>query len=100
MHPVRIRPALLALLLVLAAAPAAAAASVSPPTFSAHGSVEQVYATGVLGSTPLTLVDRLGHVVARKRADAQGGVLFRNVAPGRGYRLRQGAEQSAPLRVL
>ncbi|HLJ99575.1 MAG TPA: CocE/NonD family hydrolase [Streptosporangiaceae bacterium] len=38
--------------------------------------------------------------MATKRADSLGGVLFRNVPPGRGYRLRQRAERSGPLTVL
>src|SRR5579859_4324616 len=82
------------------AAAAAAAARFAPASYDAHGSVEQVYATGITSSSPLALLDRKGHVVARKQADAQGGVLFRNVKPGHGYRLRQGAEQSAALTVL
>ncbi len=93
----------LALALAAIAAPAAVAKP-APASFLAHGSVEQVYATGVQGSSPVVLVNRHGKVLASKRADAQGGVLFRNVVPGPGYRLRQHTggttEQSGPLTVL
>jgi uncharacterized protein len=88
--------------LILMAA-STAQAKPAPATFLAHGSVEQVYATGVQGSAPVQLV-RHGNVLASKSADAQGGVLFRNVVPGRGYHLRQPVngtvEQSGALRVL
>jgi len=68
-------------------------------TFSAHGSAEQVYATGARPRSPLRLVDRRRHVVTSARADALGGILFRKVKPGRGYRVSQsthgGVAQSA-----
>jgi predicted acyl esterase len=98
-HRRRLRVALgcgaLALLLTNAAGAAAA-------SFSAHGSVEQVYATGLHPSARTTLLARDGHEVATKRADEQGGVLFRHVRPGGGYRVRlaAGGPKSGPLRVL
>src|SRR4051794_26632102 len=69
--------------------------------WSAHGSVHQVYAVGLPGHTRVALLNRHGKRLARKAADAQGGVLFRHVKPGRGYRLRtrRGA-RSGPLKVL
>jgi predicted acyl esterase len=54
----------------------------------AHGSVRQVWLTGLTPHAKLTLLDRAGHPVATKRADAQGGLLFRDVAPADGYRVR------------
>jgi uncharacterized protein len=89
-----------ALALVLASAPAAAAGS--SPGFSARGSVEQVYVTGLSPKRRMTLVNSTGRVVASRPADAQGGLLFRNVNPGTGYRVRPatGGPKSGPLRVL
>ncbi|MCU1448376.1 MAG: peptidase [Acidimicrobiales bacterium] len=76
---------------------AAAAAS-----FSAHGSVEQVYATGLTPGVQASLLDSAGKTVATKKADSLGGLLIRNVKPGSGYRLRlgKGGEESDPLTVL
>src|SRR4051794_6550135 len=48
-----------------------------------------------------TLVDRRGKTVATKSADAEGAVLFRDVKPGSGYRLRlAGGGESGRLMVL
>src|SRR5439155_22321442 len=41
-----------------------------------------------------------GRTVATKHADDQGGVLFRNVRPGAGYRLRAGGATSGRVTVL
>ncbi|HMC38818.1 MAG TPA: CocE/NonD family hydrolase [Acidimicrobiales bacterium] len=57
-------------------------------SFSAHGSVEQVYAVGLPGGARASLVDHRGRVAYTQAADPQGGILFRNVTPGRGYRVR------------
>jgi uncharacterized protein len=77
-------------------APATALARVN-----AHGSIEQVYATGLKPHAPLQLLNAKGRVVARKDADAQGGVVFTGVRPGAGYRvrLRSSGEESASLTV-
>ncbi|MGH2927767.1 MAG: hypothetical protein ACRDL8_06155, partial [Solirubrobacteraceae bacterium] len=75
----------------------------------AHGSVEQVYATGIAPRRRVRLIDRRGSTVAVRRADSLGGVVFRNVAPGSGYRVTAGrvragrsrrAPQSARVTVL
>jgi predicted acyl esterase len=88
-------------LIVLAAAGPVTGASAAP-TLDAHGSVEQVYATGVHSGAEVTLLDRRGRSVKTKEADKLGGVLFRHVGPGKGYRLRLGSRgrRSKPLRVL
>ena len=87
--------ALLALLLV----PGSAAAD---PAIDAHGSVEQVYATGLPPGAQVSLYDSGNVEVATREANELGGVLFRNVAPGAGYTvgLTAGGPRSDPLQVL
>src|SRR3954452_13989272 len=70
--------------------------------FDAHGSVEQVYVTGLSPGARVTLVDGAGATVATKTGDAQRGLLFREVKPSSGYRFRAtGADESSgPLTVL
>jgi uncharacterized protein len=77
-------------------------ASAAHASFSAHGSVEQVYVTHLGPGAQMSLLNREGRTIATKRADAQGGLLFRNVAPGTGYRvhLSAGGANSGPLTVL
>ena len=65
----------------------------------AHGSVEQVYATGLDAGRAVTLSTAAGQTVATSSADELGGVLFRKVKPGGGYRVeRRAATKSGPLR--
>ena len=58
--------------------------------------------TGLTPETQMSLLNSAGKTVAKKRADALGGVLFRDVKPGAGYRVRpsRGGAKSAPLTVL
>src|SRR3954470_8554931 len=91
-----VRLAMCAAVFALSATGSAAAAA----PFSAHGSVEQVYATGLPAGAKATLLNGSGHKVATKKADALGGLLFRNVKPGAGYRVSQGGAQSDPLTVF
>src|SRR3954447_876275 len=79
-----------------------ASASAADPAFSAHGSVEQVYVTGLAPSEQMSLVNGAGTTVATQQADPQGGLLFRNVTPGSGYRVAPaaGGTESGPLTVL
>lgn len=93
----RFRVGVVAALLVCALSSGTAAAD---PSFKAHGSVEQVYATGATPGTKASLVDSSGKTVATRSVSALGGLLFRNVKPGSGYRVRVGSEQSEPLTVL
>ena len=84
---------LLALLLLPAAARAA--------TFSAHSSAEQVYVTGLAANQQMSLLNSAGQTVATQQADSLGGLLFRNLAPGSGYRVRAtDGTESGPLTVL
>jgi predicted acyl esterase len=98
----------LALLTAIATFAFAAAADAHvhyiPATFTARGSVNQVYATGVRPGALLVLVDRHGSLVSSGRADSLGGILFRLVPSGRGYRLLEqtshGTMRSGALTVL
>jgi uncharacterized protein len=68
--------------------------------FDAHGSARQVYVTGLAPHARVTLLKPNGRRAQRKRADGLGGLLFRKVRPGSGYRVRQGTTTSGPLTVL
>jgi len=94
--------ALAAALLLLLLVPVGAGATGAAPAYEAHGSVEQVYATGVPAGAQVTLYDGGGNVVGKKSADGLGGVLFREVKPGSGYRLEvgSGGKRSEALTVL
>jgi len=83
---------------LLAAAPTAGAQA----AFAARGSVEQVYVTGLAPNAEMALLDPSGKTIATEKADAEGGLLFRTVPPGSGYRVRatDGGAQSDPLTVL
>jgi predicted acyl esterase len=73
--------ALLALSVCLAGAASASA-------FSAQGSVKQVYATGLPANAQASLVNSKGATIYTQNADPLGGLLFRNVTAGSGYRVR------------
>jgi predicted acyl esterase len=73
-----------------AAAPAAPTAAAPTPAtaVNAHGSAKQVYATGLTAGAHVALLNAAGQRIATKDATAQGGVVFYDVAPGSGYRVR------------
>jgi predicted acyl esterase len=77
--------ALVSAVAIVLMVPASAAAKVS---FSAHGSAEQVYVTGLSPHARMSLLNSRGHAVQVKNADSLGGLLFRNVRPGTGYRVK------------
>lgn len=89
--------AVVAIVALIAVAPAAAEAA-----FTARGSVEQVYVTELKPGNRMALFDRKGRKVDAKRANDLGGMLFRRVEPGWGYRVARpnGRGESGPLRVL
>jgi predicted acyl esterase len=89
-----------ALLALLAVAADAGAEEGPAPPFEARGSVEQVYATGLSPGAPISLHDSEGREVETRSANELGGALFRNVAPGSGYRVLAGGTMSEPLQVL
>ena len=53
-----------------------------------HGSVQQVYVVGAHAHQRVALLDRRGHVVQSRRAGSLGGIVYRGVKPGPGYRVR------------
>ncbi|HEX3615747.1 MAG TPA: CocE/NonD family hydrolase [Solirubrobacteraceae bacterium] len=91
----------LAVVVLLACLGTLVPAAVAAARVTAHGSTEQVYATGLKPHARTDLLNAKGHVVARLRADAQGGVVFTGVKPGAGYRVRLGSsgDESASLTV-
>jgi predicted acyl esterase len=89
-----------ALAVLIAALFSLTALSAAAQAKGAHGSAEQVYATNFKGGLPASLVAPGGRVIATRRVDRQGGVLFRHVRPGRGYEVRQGAAHSGRLTVF
>jgi predicted acyl esterase len=84
-------------LLALALPAAAQAKAVS---WKAHGSVQQAFAVGLRPRQSVALINRRGTTVATQRADSLGAIVFRNVTPGSGYRLRAGGQRSPALTVL
>jgi uncharacterized protein len=87
---------IVALALLLASAVLAPSAH----AFTARGSVEQVYVTDATPGARLVLLDRRGREVDAQRAGSLGAILFRDVKPGSGYRVRRGGASSPSLRVL
>jgi uncharacterized protein len=83
----------LALVVCLVAAAGASA-------FNAQGSAEQVYVTGLAPNAQASLV-KGKTTVATQSADSLGGLLFREVKPGKNYRVSVTAtgESSEPITV-
>ncbi len=69
--------------------------------FEAKGSVEQVYVTGLAANAQMSLLDPHGKTVSTQSADPLGGLLFRDVKPASGYRVRlvSTSETSEPITV-
>jgi predicted acyl esterase len=68
-------------------------------SFTAAGSAEQVYVTGLPADASASLISPSGKTVATQSADSLGGLLFRNVTPGDGYRVSSGGQTSDPVTV-
>ncbi len=85
----------------LAALAACLATAAGASAFTAQGSVEQVYATGLAPNAQVALLSSTGATVATQNADSLGGVLFRNVKPGKHYEVQGPAsgETSGPITV-
>jgi hypothetical protein len=75
--------------------------SASTPSFTAVASAEQVYVLGLAPSAQASLITSSGHTLYTKDADSLGGLLFYEVPPGKGYRVRLDSDdtESGPLTV-
>ena len=73
----------------------------SASAFTAQGSAKQVYVTGLAPNAQVSLLNSSGATVYTQNADSLGGLLFRNVTPGSGYRVRltSTGETSGPITV-
>ncbi len=103
MQPISLRAVLTTLAVLVAGLGSAlfsASAYAASNKVNAHGSAEQVYVLGLKRDAKASLLNSKGHTVQAASADSLGGLLFRNVAPGRGYRVKlaTGAE-SGPVTV-
>lgn len=88
---------------VLCAVAVCSACGLPEATFSVRESVGQLQVTHAPQGATLEVVDAHGKVVATGVADAQGSLVFRQLAPASGYRVRLNAErpsQTPPLKVL
>lgn len=63
----------------------------APASFTAHGSVEQVWVTAAAPNIPLMLVESDGSLIQTATTDAQGALIFLDVAPGSGYVVATGS---------
>jgi hypothetical protein len=87
--------------LTIAAGASATSPSPAATAISAFGSAEQVYAVGLAPGSSASLLDSIGQTLSTQSTDSLGGLLFRDVPPGSGYRVRalpQGNE-SGPVTV-
>jgi predicted acyl esterase len=90
--------ALAGLVAAVALVPASAHAT-ALATFSAHGSVNQVYVTHAPTGEVLALRDAAHTTVARGTVDDLGSLLFRTVPAGNGYTVADGSQVSVPLQI-
>jgi hypothetical protein len=72
----------------LGAATQASISTAAAATFTARGSAEQVYVTGLAPNAQMSLLTPAGTTLYTQNADSLGGLLFRNVPPGKGYRVQ------------
>ncbi len=81
---------------IAAILPMAASAS----AFTATGTIEQVFATGLAPNAQASLL-KGDKVIHTQSADSEGGLLFREVKPGTGYRVKLASneEESGNLTV-
>jgi predicted acyl esterase len=95
----RVRIGVVATLAATLAAWIVTAAAAS--AFNAQGSVEQVYVTGLAPGAEMSLHGPKGETVSTQTADSLGGLLFRKVAPGKGYEVEEipGGAKSGSITV-
>ena len=97
----RVHASACSLVVVLVSCLVGSASAGAAPSFSAHGSAEQVYVTGLAPNAQMSLISSAGKKVLTQNADSLGGLLFRNVSPGSGYRVRLASDgsESGPITV-
>ncbi|HEX9711824.1 MAG TPA: CocE/NonD family hydrolase [Actinomycetota bacterium] len=71
----------------------------TPAGFTAVGSVEQVYVTGLVPGAEASLITPDGASLFTQNANSLGGMLFRKVPPGEGYTVESDGTTSAPVTV-
>jgi predicted acyl esterase len=84
----------------LGAWPTAASAAVGGELLTVTGSVQSVDAVDATPDARYSLIDRHGRVVATQAAGSLGGIVYRNVRPGRGYQVRLATGGSASAQVV
>src|ERR1700693_1713321 len=82
------RPARTSVIFTLVALAVWLVTAASASAFTAQGSAKQVYVTGLAPNAEVSLLKSGGATVYTQNADSLGGLLFRNVTPGYGYRVR------------
>src|SRR5438067_523539 len=78
----------------------AVAATSTPTPFTVQGSVEQVAVRGATSGATARLLAADAMVVAKRRVDPSGSVLFRGVAPGTSYTVVIGSRRVTPVNVM
>src|ERR1041385_5303041 len=78
--------------LVLVGGLTTATSASAAPAFRAVGSAKQVYVTGLAPSTSVSLVNSAGTTIKTQSANSLGGLLFRDVPPATGYRVRRNSD--------
>ncbi|MGN6169851.1 MAG: CocE/NonD family hydrolase, partial [Solirubrobacteraceae bacterium] len=96
----KVRIALLGVLALVALGVWSSSARAARVHYVVSGSAEQVDVTDAPPHARLTLLDRHGKAVQSARVDSLGGLLFRHVTPGHGYRVRDRSHLSSPVSVF
>ena len=86
-------------LLVGSIAMSASTATAAPTSVNAVGSVEQVYVTDLTPGAEASLIGPDGKSLITQTVNELGGILFREVPPGEGYRVESEGVQSDPVVV-
>ncbi len=86
-------------LLISSFAGTSVTAAAATSSVNAVGSVEQVYVTGLTPGAQASLLGPAGEPLKTQTVNSLGGLLFREVPPGEGYRVESEGVQSDPLVV-
>src|SRR4051812_19813433 len=94
------RPALPVALLAATVLAITVGAPVANAAITARGSVGEAYVTGAAKGAAVTLLDKGGKAVDSGAADSFGSKIFRDVAPGPGYRFKVAGKQTPAFAVI